>query len=418
MPDTDVLIVGAGLAGLCCARHLHRRGIDFRLLEASDAVGGRVRTDEQDGFLLDRGFQVLLTAYPEAQHELDYDALRLGTFRAGALIRFEGRFHRVVDPFRHPLGAPRTLFSPIGTLADKLRVARLRAGVLRPSLPALFARKEVTTLHALRRRWDFSDEMIDRFFRPFLGGILLDEHLHASSRMFEFIFRMFSEGRAALPADGMGALPRQLAAELPADAVRLGARVESVSERRVTLESGEALKARHALVVATEAPEADRLLGDVRPTAGRSTTTLYYTAARPPTGEPILILNGEGAGPINTVAVLSNVAPSYALPGRALVSVSVLGNPSATDDALEQSVRRQLIDWYGTEAERWEHLRTYRIRYALPDQAPPYLSPPQRPVRRRAGCYLCGDHRRTASINGALASGRHAAEAVAADLGA
>ncbi len=413
MPDTDVLIVGAGLAGLSCARHLHRRGIGCRVLEASDGVGGRVRTDRVDGFLLDRGFQVLLTAYPETQRELDYDALGLGTFYAGALVRTEGAFHRVADPFRHPLDSVQTLFAPVGTLQDKLHVAFLRAGVRRGSLAALFARKEMTTIHALRERWGFSDAMIDRFFRPFLGGILLDEKLHASSRMFEFVFRMFSEGHAALPARGMGALPEQIAADLPEETIRLNARAETVTKRTVTLEGGEALEAARAVVVATEAPEANRLLGGVGPRAARQTTTLYYAAAEPPIREAILVLNGTGRGPINTVTVLSEAAPSYAPPGQSLVSVSVLGMPE-TDAALERSVRRQLAEWYGAAAKDWEHLRTYRIPYALPEQAPPFLSPPQKPLRHRSGYFLAGDHRRTASLNGALASGRHTAEAIAA----
>lgn len=414
MPNTDVLIVGAGLAGLTCARHLHRRGLACKIVEASDGVGGRVRTDRVDGFLLDRGFQVLLTAYPETQRELDYAALRLGTFYAGALVRTpEGAFHRVADPLRHPLGGLQTLFAPVGSLEDKLRVAFLRQGVRRGSLAALFAREEMTTIRALRERWGFSDEMIDRFFRPFLGGILLDGELRASSRMFEFVFRMFSEGRAALPARGMGALPEQIAAGLPPGTVRLNARAEAVSARTVTLEDGETLTAARAVVVATEAPEARRLLGDVEPADARTTTTLYYAADAPPVQEAILVLNGTGQGPINTVTVLSEAAPSYAPPGRSLLSVSVLGTPD-TDGALEKSVRQQLAAWYGAAAHGWEHLRTYRIAYALPEQAPPFLSPPQKPLRHASGCFLCGDHRRTASLNGALASGRHAAEAVAA----
>ncbi|MGI9176122.1 MAG: FAD-dependent oxidoreductase, partial [Rhodothermales bacterium] len=183
MTDTDVLIVGAGLAGLNCARHLHRRGIPFQLLEASDGVGGRVRTDRVDGFLLDRGFQVLLTAYPETRAALDYSALDLRPFYDGALIRTGGRFHRLADPLRRPLDAPATLLAPVGSLLDKLKVGWLRWNVLRGSVEDVFRRPEVTTLDALRHRWGFSEEMIDAFFRPFLGGILLDRDLQASSRM-------------------------------------------------------------------------------------------------------------------------------------------------------------------------------------------------------------------------------------------
>ncbi len=417
MADTDVLIIGAGLAGLSCARGLHRRGIACHVLEATGAVGGRARTDHVDGFLLDRGFQIMLTAYPALRRALDYDALRLGTFYHGALVRGGGRFHRVADPLRHPLGGLKTLVSPIGTLADKLRVARLWLGVRRGSVDDLLRREELTTEEALRYRWNFSDRMIEPLLRPFFGGVLLDKRLQASSRMFEFVFRMFAEGRAALPAEGMQALPRQMAEALPAEMIRLNARVGTLEGRTVTLADGERLEAARAVVVATEAPEANRLIGGVQPALARASTTLYYAADEPPTREPILMLNGTGRGPVNSVAVVSNAAPSYAPPGRALVSVSVVGAPPASDAELQRAVRRQLADWYGPQAHDWAHVRTYRIRYALPEQAPPYFSP-RRPVAFGDGRYVCGDHRRTASLNGAVASGRRAAGAVARDLAA
>jgi phytoene dehydrogenase-like protein len=286
---------------------------------------------------------------------------------------------------------------------------------LRDDLSTIFMREETTTIDALRHRWKFSDRMIDRFFRPFFGGIFFDTALQASSRMFEFVFKMFSEGQTVLPATGMEALPRQLAADLPASGLRLNTTVTAINGQQVTLDDGSALEA-PAVVVATEAPAAQQLIQDIQPTAARSTTCLYYAATNSPLDAPLLVLNGDGDGPINNLCVPSDVAPSYAPEGRALISVVVVGNPDETDDALEAQVRGQLIDWFGSSAELWDHLRTYRIPYALPEQRPPFLSPPERPVRRRAGLYVCGDHRRTASLNGALGSGQAAARAVLTDL--
>jgi phytoene dehydrogenase-like protein len=225
---------------------------------------------------------------------------------------------------------------------------------------------------------------------------------------------MFAEGQTVLPAGGMDRIPAQMRASLPAEAVRLDATVASVDGQRVRLDDGETLEA-PAVVVATPAPEADRLVGGIEPVEGRSTVCLYFSAPSSPLDDPILVLNGDGVGPINNVAVPSDVAPGYAPAGRALVAAVVVGPPPEDDEALRRAVRDQLIDWFGLEAGGWTHLRTVHVPYALPEQAPPFLSAPRRAVRRRPGLYVCGDHRRTGSINGALASGRAAARAVVAD---
>lgn len=414
MDDPDVLVIGAGLAGLACARHLRRHDLTAQVLEASDRVGGRVRTESVNGFRLDRGFQVLLTAYPQAQLELDYEALDLHSFYDGALVRYGGRFHRVADPFQHPLDVPQTLFSPVGSPADKLRVARMRYHLTRESIPTIMDRPERPALAALEDRWGFSSRMIDRFFRPFFGGVFFDRTLGASSRMFEFLFKMFAEGQTVLPAGGMDRIPKQMHAHLSDDTVRLNATVESIDGQTVTLAEGETLEA-PTVVVATDAPAADDLVGDVRPVDGQSTFCLYYAAPESPLDDPILVLNGDGVGPINNVVVPSDVAPGYAPDDRALVGAVVVGDPPEADAGIERVVREQLIDWFGLKAGGWDHLRTMHIPYALPDQSPPFLSPPERDVRRRPGLYVCGDHRHNGSLNGALASGRAAARAVLRD---
>jgi phytoene dehydrogenase-like protein len=405
----EVLVVGAGLAGLACAIRLHEAGRRVLVLEASDGTGGRVRTDVFDGFRLDRGFQVLLTAYPETRRTLDYRSLELRAFAPGALVRRGGRFHELSDPWRRPSRALATLFSGVGSLGDRLRMASFRADARRGSLEELFRRRESTALDRLRGR-GFSDGMIDAFFRPFFGGILLDRSLSASSRMLEFVFRMMAEGDVAVPAAGMSAIPQQLESRLPREAVRFGARVVSLAPGRARLAAGEEVEA-DVVVIATEGPEAARLTGRLPAPPSRSVTCVYFAADRSPLGDPLLVLNGEDEGPVNNLCVLSDVAPSYAARGAALVSASVLDR-RGLGMGLEEAVRDQLAAWFGREAREWRHLRTYHVAHAQPGQEPPALEPIERPVRLDERLYVCGDHRDTASLHGAMLSGRRAAEAI------
>lgn len=413
MAVPDVVVVGAGLAGLTCALELHRRGLGVRVLEASDGVGGRVRTDTLDGFLLDRGFQVLLTAYPEARRLLDQGALDLRPFQPGALVRSRGGFARVADPLRRPMDLPATLAAPVGSPVDKLRIALLRQQVRSGTLDDLWQRPETTTAEALERR-GFSARMRSTFFRPFLGGVLLDDALGTSSRQFEFVFRMFSEGDSVLPARGIGAIPEQLAAGLPPGTVVLGRRVRAAAADGVVLADGARLRAR-AVIVATDGPAAAALLPDIDEPLSRGVACVYFAADRPPVGEPVLVLDGEGAGPVNNLCEPSSVASGYSPPGAALVSASVLAGHDP-GEGLQDAVRDQLRGWFGRQVDGWRHLRTYRIPHAQPGQDPPALARPRRPVRLRSGVYVCGDHRDNASIDGAMASGRRTGETVAADL--
>lgn len=417
MADLRVVIVGAGLAGLSCARRLSTAGVEVEVLEASDDIGGRVRTDELDGFLLDRGFQVLLSAYPECRRQLDYEALGLHPFFPGATVRVGGRFHTLADPWRRPLAGLLGALAPIGSLTDKLRVARLRRRVLATDLEDVFSRPEQTTLRALQQE-GFSSSMTERFFRPFLSGIFLERELRTSSRMFEFVYKMFSSGSTVLPADGMRAIPRQLAAALPEGAIRLGSRVEELQPERVRVDTGEWIEG-DAVVLASAFPEGPLIVRDQRDIVWCSTTCLYYSAEDSPVKRPILVLNGEGDGPVNNLCVPSQVAPSYAPDGRALISASVVGSESsetASEIDLESAVRQQLQGWFGGAVATWRLIKVYRVRYALPDQAPPWLEPAQRSVRLGERLYRCGDHVDNASIQGAMVSGRRAAEAVLADL--
>lgn len=418
--EADVAVVGAGLAGLAAALTLAAAGRDVVVLEASDGVGGRVRTDVVDGFRLDRGFQVLLTAYPAARRWFDLEALDLRPFAPGVVVHGAGvRPVRLADPFRAPVAAAASVLSPLVTPLDGWRLLRWRHRILGPSGPEVAARAQVTTAARLAEV-GFSTRLVDGFFRPFLAGTFFDADLTTSSRVTELVFRCFFRGDVAVPAAGMGALGAQLADRLPAGTVRLGTAVRAVEaatdEVRLRTEAG-TVRARHA-IVAVDAPGLggiDGLPAADPPAPARGTVGLQFAADASPTrGRADLHLGRPGTGPIATLATMSDVAPTYAPPGRHLVSVSTCGVPSEDDAALEAAVRSQARGWFGPAVDGWRLLDVRRIPYAQPRQDPGDLPALARSTRRGDRLWVCGDHRDTGSIQGALVSGRRTADEVLA----
>lgn len=404
----DVVVIGAGLAGLVCAHDLVRAGVDCTVLEASDGVGGRVRSDLVDGFRLDRGFQILLTAYPEVARRLDLAALDLHEFAPGAVVRTDDGMHVVGDPLRRPFDLPATLRAPIGTVADKLRLARLVLSVRTTSAATLLRGPDISTRARLQAA-GFGPRMTESFWRPLFAGIQLDPDLEVSRRRFDVVLKMLASGPTAVPAAGMGAIPAQLAAGLPEGTVRLDARVSHLEGSTVHLTDGEPVRSR-VVVVATEGPEAHRLLGGpVEDPGSRSVACCWFATAEPPIRGRALALDGTGSGPVRNLAVLSEVAPSYAPPGRSLVAAAVPG-PDALDPGLQPRVVDQLAGWFGSTTGDWELLRTDVIRHGQPRQAPPF--DPRRRVALGGGRFVCGDHRDTASLQGAMFSGGRTAVAV------
>ena len=422
----DVAIVGAGLAGLSCALRLESAGLSVKLIEAEDAAGGRIRTDQVDGFRLDRGFQILLTGYPELAHQVNLKALRLRPLAAGALVRHNGRFHHFTDPFRGSVGAALSIaFDPVVTIGDKLRVARLRRLVKQGEPADLFRRPETTTREFLES-YGFSSKMVERFFVPFFAGVFLERDLATSSRYFQFLFRMFSYSEATVPENGMEMLPRQLAVRLKSGTLTTQTRVTGVQRGKdgFVLEAGksDAIVARQ-MVLAADETQARSLLGSQ---GGRSrlskdpvhwnrTTTFYYAAERTPIEGPLLVLNGDGpaAGPVNNAVVLSQASERYAPPGSHLIAVSIVGRAPQSGQQIEQlerEARTQLQSWFGAQVARWSVVGGYPIVRALPLCS--HAEWQQSGCRLSEGVYVCGDYRETPSIQGALASGRRAAEAV------
>lgn len=409
MKQNDVIVVGAGVAGLRCALALEAAGLKVVLFEASEQVGGRIRTETFEGFQLDYGFQVLLTAYDECQAVLDYDALQLSRFEPGAMIWTGTGFEKVVDPWRRPSQLLSSAFNPVGSLADKLRVARLRAQLSRSSVESLYQREDVSTMTQLSE-YGFSQKMIETFFRPFYSGIFLEPDLATSRRMFDFVFKQFGQGYAALPAEGMQAIPQQIAAQLNAGTLHLGAEVSSVVASRIMLSGGDEYEAAH-VVLATDMNAAADLCLEVTARGWNATQCHYFAVPQNLLPEGLIALNGSGSGVINNVAGISAVAPSYAPEGQSLIAVSVLEEALAS----EETLRAELEQWFGPAAKSVRYLKHYWIPQALPQQSPGENAWGKAPLRSENGVWLCGDYRYSSSIQGAMASGRQVAEAILAE---
>ncbi|MDX6739682.1 NAD(P)/FAD-dependent oxidoreductase [Actinocorallia sp. A-T 12471] len=411
MEDTEVLIIGAGMAGLAAARRLHRAGRHFLVVEAANRVGGRVVTDVVDGFRIDRGFQVVNTAYPRLAALVDLSALRLGYFREGVLVRHRGDLVRYAHPVRDARGTPAMAKDlarhRIGTLADHARLAGLLARYAGMPVSRLLDTEERTAAEALS---SLSPAMLDGLVRPYLAGVFADPDLGVSEHVLAMVVRSFARGRIGLPAAGIAAVPEALAAPLPRGRIRLAQRVDRLDGMTAWTSSGP-LRAR-AVIVATDPVTAARLVPAVAAPRMLPLTTVYHVASRPPLREPVLVVDGDGwrhGGVLNTI-VVSNAVPSYAPGGRALIATTL-----AAADADERAVRRELARVYGTPTDGWEHLTTVRIPDALPEAAPP-THRLRRPTRMTEGLYVAGDHRDSPSVQGALASGWRAAAQADADL--
>ncbi|WP_329071738.1 NAD(P)/FAD-dependent oxidoreductase [Streptomyces sp. NBC_01429] len=405
---SDVIVIGAGLAGLACATDLCAAGRTVQVLEASDGVGGRMRTDRRDGFLLDRGFQVFNTSYPQVKQRLRLPELRLCPFTPGVLVHGATGRRRFIDPTRRPGAAKDLLPGRLASGRDLLALSVLSARDLFGPVSAIRRGADRTTRTALADA-GISDELTETFLRPFLAGVFLDDDLETSSRFFHLVWRGMLRGTQCLPAEGIGAVPGRLAERLPPGTVRPGTPVEALTDTGVLLADGTE-RAAGAVVVATGPAAAARLLPGLEVPATRTVTTYYHAmpSAESPLREPALLID-ERRRLLNT-CVLSEVAPSYAPVGRALVSTSVLG---ADVPGREITLLSDLAEVYGANTTSWQPVSTYTIEGALPVMTPPW--PLTRRAGQGAGRYVCGDHRATGSVQGALASGARAAREVLRD---
>jgi hypothetical protein len=415
--DADVVVVGAGLAGLRCADRLVEEGRRVVLLERDPVVGGRQQTDEVDGFLLDRGFQVLNPAYPAVRRWVDVGDLALRSFGAGLLVRRERGLVQLHHPLREPRGIAATLRSGLLTPGSAASVARWAA-------PALVGPRRVAlgpdrSLREGLDRAGVHGPLRDEVLEPFLAGVVAEDRGETSEAFVRLLVRMFALGVPGLPAHGIRALPEWMADRMRrrrgAPDVRLSTPVVGIdtsgSEPAAVCADGTRVTAR-AVVVAV-GPEAVSGLVDLPTPVTRGLRTWWFAAAEPPTASDLVAVDGRRRGPLVNAAVVSNAVPSYAPPGAHLVEVTTLLGPG--HEPTEEEVRRQAGEVFGVDAGAWEVLRRDDIRHALPAQPAPLRL--TSPARLGAGVYVAGDHRDTASIQGALVSGHRVGGVVLRDLG-
>jgi len=401
--DYKIHIIGAGVSGLVAARVLEDNGYSPVIIEATDRVGGRVKTDIIDGYQLDHGFQVLLTAYPAAQKYLNLDALELQKFIPGATIFHNGKKKTIGDPLRNLSLLIPTLFSGIGTFSDKLKVLRLNRLLKKVTLTEIFEKTEKTTFQYLLD-FGFSEEMISQFFKPFFSGIFLEPELETSSRMFEFVYKMFGEGFATLPKAGIEAIPKQLKENLKQTTFQFNTKVKSVEDHKIFLAEGTELES-HFTIIATE-PGALVLNLKNKETKWKSCDTLYFETNNRTIDKPLIGLISDSDALINNIFYHTSLA-SKSVGKKELLSVTVVKEHGLSEEALIMRIQKELQQYCGLDS--YTFIKHYCITQALPilDGLQYEIHPSE--TKLTTGIFLAGDMQLNGSLNAAMIAGESAA---------
>ncbi len=408
MYDADVIVIGAGLTGLRAAVELSTVGASVIVIERGSSVGGRVRTTCHDGCLLDYGFQVIHTGYPELSRLNLLSELDLKPFTAGARIYFTdgSRSSDILSPIHHPIASLRAIGTKDCSISDLLKCA--------PIMLPRFRRQPKPMgmpFYELLQSKRFTERFHSGFLKPMLRGVLLDELLKMDAGIALFFANIICSGRASLPRYGIQALPDLLASKLGTNHITLNTSVRWVSQHEVELESGASLTAKH-IICATDSLTASTFGGGEQTIPYNGTTTLYFRATEPPFAEPLLVLSGDSGGPINNIAIPTNIQPSYTNDSSALIAASVVGRPAKLSlDTLLPQVRHQMSAWFGRCCHGWDFVKEFRIPIAVP--ARPRCGPGW---EQRNGIYYAGDYLSYGSHNGALQAGRLVAKHVLANF--
>ena len=404
--DYKIHIIGAGISGLIAAQTLEKAGFSPTIVESTGSVGGRVKTDMVDGYQLDHGFQVLLTSYPAAQKFLDYEALELQNFLPGAAIFTDGKENQIGDPLRDFSLLFPTVFSTLIPLSDKIKILQLNLKLKAKSISDIFAEKEKTTLQYLKD-FGFSDQVITQFFQPFFSGIFLETKLETSSQMFEFVYKMFGTGNAALPKAGIQAIPNQLAEKLITTKILFNTKVKSVENGSITLENGQLLESDFTII----ATDAGQLLPNFKreTLSWKSCITLYFETEKRVIAKPLIGLLPEENTLINNIFYHTSLETSIQSQ-KELLSVTVVDNQNLRDQELMDQVKSELKEHFNIEVIRL--IKQYEIPQALPDLKNIKYSLTPAETRYSDQIFLAGDILVNGSLNAAMLSGESAALAV------
>lgn len=406
----DVLIIGAGMSGLTAAYEVSKKDLSFKVIEASSSVGGRMKTERIQGFQLDRGLHFFQTAYPEAQKVLDYKDLELKEVYQGTLIYHNHDFSLLSNPFKKPSDVLSSMIADIATWKDKLKIMSL-----------IFALRNTDIHHIVKeckqsaeeffRSYGFSDLFINSFLRPFVGSILHDPKMDSSAEYVLYGLKMIIQGDVTLPKNGIAALPEQIEKKLPEGSIIFNNKVKMIEDNRVTLMDGTTLSAKK-IIISINPLDLKNIFPDmeVNPESNHVSCLYFATSEKPPVSKPVVILNGENKGLVNSLFVPSLVVENYAPPGQHLISVSVLKENDLDDEELTDKVLTEMSEWFGLNVNYWQHIKTYHIKYALPKHGK--LCDKLVFSKHSENVYLCGDYFNYGSINSAILSGRKAAEEV------